>query len=112
MRQDTYMSNERPMSMPQMQASLFFHGGTLVLQHPDAIEHIPVPFQFIKSRWRCEAYHYQAVLPWLQEQAIRNAVPRWQRLALELHDSRELHTYQVQALDAWKQANGRGSVVL
>jgi superfamily II DNA or RNA helicase len=95
-----------------MRASVFFQGGTLVLQHNDDIEHLPVPFQFVKSRWRCEAYHYHAVLPWMQEQGIRNAVPRWQRLALKLSDTRELHAYQVQALDAWKQAEGRGSVVL
>ena len=95
-----------------LRASVFFQGGTLVLQHTDEIKHVPVPFQFVKSRWRCEAYHYHAVLPWMQEQGIRNAVPRWQRLTLKLSDTRELHEYQVQALDAWKQARGRGSIVL
>jgi superfamily II DNA or RNA helicase len=95
-----------------MNASVFFQGGTLVLQHTDDIDEVPAPFQFIKSRWRCEAYHYHAVLPWMQEQHIRNAVPRWQHLALNLHDSRELHEYQIKALDAWKQAGGRGSIVL
>jgi superfamily II DNA or RNA helicase len=48
----------------------------------------------------------------MQEQGIRNAIPRWQPLALKLYDTRELHEYQIQALDAWKQARGRGSVVL
>ncbi len=95
-----------------MNASVFFQGGTLVLQQTNDMEDIPAPFQFVKSRWRCEAYHYHTVLPWMQEQGIRNAVPRWPRLALELHDTREPHEYQVQALDAWKQARGRGSVVL
>jgi superfamily II DNA or RNA helicase len=95
-----------------MNASVFFQGGTLVLQHDNDIEHVPAPFQFVKSRWRCEAYHYHAVLPWMQERGIRNAVPRWQRLALELHDTREMHEYQIQALNAWKQARGRGSIVL
>ena len=95
-----------------MDASAFFQGGTLVLQHTDHIEHVPFPFQFVKSRWRCEAYRYHAVMPWMQEQGIRNAIPRWQHLALELHDTRELHEYQVQSIDAWKQANGRGSIVL
>jgi superfamily II DNA or RNA helicase len=95
-----------------MNASVFFQGGTLVLHQTDDLEHVPIPFQFVKSRWRCEAYHYQTVLPWMQEQKIRNAVPRWQRLALELHDTRELHDYQIQALDAWKEARGRGSIVL
>jgi superfamily II DNA or RNA helicase len=95
-----------------MNASVFFQGGTLVLQHNDLIERVPFPFQFVKSRWRCEAYRYQAVLPWMQEQGIRNAIPRWQHLALELQDTRDLHEYQVQALDAWKQEHGRGSIVL
>src|SRR5713226_8745049 len=95
-----------------MNASVFFQGGTLVLQQTDDMEGVPAPFQFVKSRWRCEAYHYHTVLPWMQEQDIRNAVPRWPRLALELHDTREPHEYQVQALDAWKQARGRGSIVL
>jgi superfamily II DNA or RNA helicase len=95
-----------------MSRSVFFQGGTLVLQDADGIESVPEPFQFIKGRWRCEAYHYSALLPWMQEQDIRNAVPRWQRLALDLHETRELHDYQTNALAAWKQASGRGSVVL
>ncbi len=95
-----------------MNASVFFQGGTLILQHSDNIEHVPFPFQFVKSRWRCEAYRYHAVLPWMQELGIRNAIPRWQHLTLELHDTRELHEYQVQSIEAWKQANGRGSIVL
>jgi superfamily II DNA or RNA helicase len=95
-----------------MDASAFFQGGTLVLQHTDHIEHVPFPFQFVKSRWRCEAYRYHTVVPWMQEQGIRNAIPRWQHFTLELHDSRDLHEYQVEALEAWKQAKGRGSIVL
>src|SRR5438128_5191614 len=95
-----------------MNASVFVRGGTLVLYQTDDNERVPTPFQFVKSRWRCEAYRYHTVLPWMQEQGIRNAVPRWTRLALEMHDTREPHEYQVQALDAWKQASGRGSIVL
>ncbi len=74
-----------------MHASVFFQGGTLVLHHTDDIDQVPAPFQCIKSRWRCEAYHYHSILPWVQEHSIRNTVPRWQRLALQLHDTRELH---------------------
>lgn len=95
-----------------MDASIYFQGGTLVLQHSDHIEHVPIPLQFVKSRWRCEAYRYQTLLPWMQEQGIRNAIPRWQQLTLQLQDTRELHEYQVQALDAWKKEQGRGSIVL
>ena len=95
-----------------MDASVFFQGGTLVLQDTNQVEQVPIPFQFVKNRWRCEAYRYHAVVPWMKEQGIRNAIPRWQHLTLELHDTRELHDYQVKALDAWKHANGRGSIVL
>ena len=95
-----------------MSASVFFQGGTLVLHQSDDIEAVPVPFQFVKNRWRCEAYHYHSVLPWMREQDIRNAIPRWPRLTLEMHDTRELHAYQLQALDAWKEASRRGSIVL
>ncbi len=59
-----------------MNASIFFQGGTLVLDHSDDIEHVPALFQFVKGRWRCEAYHYHEVLPWIQERGIRNAIPR------------------------------------
>jgi len=93
-----------------MHAFVFFQGGTLVLQHTDEIEHVPVPFQFVKSRWRCEAYHYSSVLPWIWGQDIHNAVRRWQRLRLNLSDTKELYDDQTKALDAWKQAEKRGAL--
>jgi superfamily II DNA or RNA helicase len=95
-----------------MDASIFFQGGTLVLNDNNQVEQVPNPFQFVKNRWRCEAYRYHSILSWMKEQGIRNAIPRWQHLTLDLHDTRELHDYQLNALDAWKQANGRGSIVL
>ncbi len=95
-----------------MDASIYFQGGTLVLHENNQVEQVPTPFQFVKNRWRCEAYRYHSIVPWMKEQGIRNAIPRWQHLTLVLHDTRELHEYQFNALDAWKQANGRGSVVL
>ena len=95
-----------------MSSSIFFQGGTLVLQHVEEATPIPTPFQFIKHRWRCEAYHYRSVLPWLREHHIRSSVPRWSHLKLKLYDSRELYDYQIAALEAWKQADKKGSVVL
>ena len=95
-----------------MKSSIFFQGGTLVLQHLAASVPVPPPFQFIKEQWRCEAYHYSSVLPWLKQQSIRNDIPRWKRLALTLHEKREPHDYQLAALDAWKQAGKRGSIIL
>src|SRR5262249_43840911 len=84
----------------------------LELQHADTIERVPAPFRFVQSRWCCKAHHYLAVGSWLQQHGIQDAVPRWQRLALELHETREPHAYQLQALEAWKQAMGRGSLIL
>ncbi len=95
-----------------MDDSIFFQGGTLVLHDHNQVEHVPIPFQFVKNRWRCEAYHYHAIVPWMKEQGIRNSIPRWQHLTLDLHDTRELHDYQINALEAWKRADGRGSIVL
>ena len=92
--------------------SLSFQGGTLVLY--DVPQNSPVPpcFQWIKGRWRCEAYHYPALLDWLKERGIRDKLPQWERLKLTLHDTREPHDYQIAALDAWENAQSRGSIVL
>src|SRR5437773_1818323 len=45
----------------------------LVLQDADNIERAPVPFQLVKDRCCCKAHYYHAALPWLHEQAIRDA---------------------------------------
>ena len=97
-----------------MDAQLYFQGGTLVLYGVPAQTDLslPSPLTLVKSRWRCEAYHYLELEPWLREQGIRNNVPRWQRLALTLHDRREPHAYQHEALAAWEARGRRGSVVL
>jgi superfamily II DNA or RNA helicase len=94
------------------QESAFFQGGTLVLQHISASEQVPPPFKLIKARWRCEAYHYGSLLPWLREHGIRNDIPRWRHLSLTLHETREPHDYQLAALDAWNQGGRRGSIIL
>lgn len=98
----------------RMDASVFFQGGTLVLQQgePQTDEQLPAPFQWIKGRWRCEAYHYGSLLSWFREQHIRNTIPRWSRLTCKLQDTRELHDYQTRALAAWNEADRRGSIVL
>src|SRR5215469_15746485 len=97
-----------------MDIGLYFHGGTVVLQGvgPQTDLDLPAPFTFIKGKWRCEAYHFQELLPWLQTHAIHTNLPRWQRLSLTLHDQREPHVYQQEALAAWEKAGRRGSVVL
>ncbi len=97
-----------------MNASIYFHGGTLVLQGIDEQPawKLPESFTWIKGKWRCEAYHFAKLEPWLHSHHIHSTVPRWQRLALALHDQREPHAYQHEALIAWEKAGRRGSVVL
>lgn len=95
-----------------MKPSLTFQGGTLVLYDIDEDLRVPTPFEWVKARWRCPAYHYPALLPWLREHSIRDTVPRWETLNLALHDDRQPHDYQVAALNAWDKADRRGSIVL
>jgi superfamily II DNA or RNA helicase len=95
-----------------MARTLSFQGGTLVLYDVKRSENVPAVFQWLKGRWRCEAYHYSALSDWLTQNNVRDQVPRWQRLELTLHDPREAHDYQLAALQAWAQAERRGSIVL
>ncbi len=92
--------------------SVYYQGGTLVLKDPDPTLTPPAPFQWIKSHWRCEGYHYGALTDWFRQQAIRDTVPRWQPLDLILRDTRQPHAYQDAALAAWEAAGRRGSIVL
>ena len=94
------------------QPSLSFQGGTLVLYGVDQSETVLPIFQWIKARWRCEAYHYSTLGAWLRERKIRDTVARWQPLNLTLHDQRDPHDYQLEALKAWQGANHLGSIVL
>lgn len=90
----------------------YFLGGTIVLEHVDQTATPPGCFQWLNARWRCPAVYYRAIRPWLTQQNIRNSVPRWQDLALTLHDEREPHPYQAEALQAWIEAGRWGSVIL
>jgi superfamily II DNA or RNA helicase len=91
---------------------LSFQGGTLVLYDVPETTTVPAPFQWVKSRWRCEAYHYHKVQTWVREQGIRDDVPRWQTLNFAMHDLREPHDYQLESVAAWEKAGSRGSIVL
>ncbi|HEX2906117.1 MAG TPA: DEAD/DEAH box helicase [Phototrophicaceae bacterium] len=91
---------------------LVFQGGTLVLYQVEQAAEVPSVFRWEKGRWRCEAYHYPALVAWLEGQPIRDAVPRWERLNLTLYDERQPHDYQLAALAAWEQVGHKGSIVL
>jgi len=89
-----------------------FDGGTIVLDNVEQSIETPPPFRWLQGKWRCRAVDYRVVRPWLDEQNIRNQIPRWQTLSLRLQDNLEPHTYQTEALNAWITANCWGSVVL
>ena len=88
--------------------TLSFQGGTLVIAHLKADQPPGDPFQWIKGKWRCEAYHY----PDVNVDGVRDTVPRWQPLNCQLDDSRVSHDFQNEAIDAWESAGRRGSIVL
>jgi superfamily II DNA or RNA helicase len=90
----------------------YFLGGTLVLEGVARTERPPAPFRWLNARWRCPAVHYRTIRPWLKAQAIRNAIPRWRDLSLDLRDDRAPHAYQNEALDAWLAAERWGSIIL
>lgn len=90
----------------------YFLGGTVVIDHLPQEATPPGCFQWQNAKWRCPAVHYRTVRSWLKQRGIRNHIPRWQKLNLTLHDAREPHNYQLEALEAWHQAGRWGSVVL
>lgn len=90
----------------------YFLGGTLVLEGVDQTAAPPAPFQWLNARWRCPAVHYRTVRPWLKTQRIRNNIPRWRDLSLNLLDERQPHPYQTEALDAWLAGDRWGSIIL
>ena len=97
---------------PQPTPRAYFDGGTLALADIPASMTPPAPFEQLNARWRCPAVHYRTVRGPLRELGIRNQIPRWPKVTLTLHDNREPHPYQIEALTAWQEADCWGSVVL
>jgi len=93
-----------------MQPSVFFQGGTLVLN--GQLDHVPPPFRWIKERWRCEAYHYPELLGWFEASGIHDHVLKSQQLDLSIQDDRTPHDYQTEAIQTWDETGRRGSIVL
>ncbi len=98
--------------MERNEATAQFMGGTIVLNHLPENMHVPAPFQLVKHKHRCPAIHYREVQLWLNQNRIRNSIPRWRNLELVSHDGRSPHGYQLEALKAWHAANRWGTVVL
>jgi superfamily II DNA or RNA helicase len=96
-----------------MSKRAYFYGGTLVLEGLTQEEQdIPDVFLWSHGKWRTEAYHYTLVQPWLRQKGLQDTIPRWQTLNYTLFDQRQPHEYQTESLNAWKEANWRGSIVL
>jgi superfamily II DNA or RNA helicase len=89
-----------------------FDGGTLVLDQVRQSVETPAPFIWHQGKWRCRAVDYRLVRNWLYEQKIRNQIPRWKTVSVQLQENWELHAYQTEALNAWTAAERWGSVVL
>ncbi len=112
------MTKKTPKKRPPFEGELEeiplarFDGGTLVLDHVGQSVKTPAPFIWHQGKWRCRAVDYRLVRTWLYEQNIRNNIPRWQTLSIQLQENWEFHTYQTQALNAWVAAERWGSVVL
>lgn len=98
------LSNEPPVA--------YFQGGTIGLHSLSERDVVPDSFQWVHAKWRCPAVHYRAVRSRLKRQGIRNSVPRWRDLKLALHDDREPHPYQTEALKSWHAGQRWGSIVL
>ncbi len=90
----------------------YFNGGTIVIKNLTQSAEVPAQFRWIQGKWRCRGVDYRLIRPWLQKQGIANNIPQWQKLSLHLQENWELHSYQMEALNAWKAADFWGSVVL
>lgn len=93
-------------------AYCYFHAGVLVIEGGSEEDHLPSPWRWLHSKWRTEGYHYEQIRPWLLDRGIADRIRRWQPLNYTLSDSRPLHDYQQQAIEAWQKAGMRGSIVL
>jgi len=113
-RYTVHMQSDRTEKTDQLERTIYFNGGTLVLNGIGREAKLPGAFRWEKNHWRCEGYHYAALVPWLREEGIRDTVPRWTHPALKLNETRQPHDYQTAALRAWEAetVNRRGSIIL
>jgi superfamily II DNA or RNA helicase len=95
---------------------LTFEDGTLLLR--DYRKGEPVPPAFVwddrVDMWRAQALFYRESLEFMRQNDadLNNTAPRYNKLTLELKSTPEPHPHQRDALEAWKQRDCRGVVVL
>ncbi len=104
------------MSDSNPEIRLAFDEGTLVLLDVEDDFEPPGPFVWDSrvGRWRALAHRYREIVETLQAQGvdIRNIVPRYNRLKLDLRSQHPPHPHQAEALQAWRAGGRRGVVVL
>jgi len=99
------------MSLP----TLKYEAGTIVLENPGRVK-LPPFFLWDRreKKWRAMALFYQEAINFfhLQGMELDDRVPQFPRLGLSLRSRFVLRPYQKEALQAWKKADYRGTVVL
>lgn len=94
---------------------LGFHQGTLILTN--FVQQLDLPCFFWDDRsrhWRAKARYYDEILTWLRSQKMSfvDEVVNFSKLKLKLRMRPELRSYQKEAVQAWLDAKGRGTVCL
>ena len=96
---------------------LAFDGGTLVVAGPDPKRLAALPHCRFDGRtnvYRAEAIHYRAIVEYLRREQIayKDEARSYQPTAWPLRTSRDPFPHQIEALQTWWEAGGRGVVVL
>lgn len=98
-----------------LMSSLIFHQGTLILKNFEQDSEPPFFLWDSRSRqWRAKAIYYAEIIAWLKSRAIpfEDRASKISELSLNLRMEVALRSYQKQAVNAWLNAKGRGSVCL
>ncbi|MDX1607383.1 MAG: DEAD/DEAH box helicase family protein, partial [Candidatus Competibacterales bacterium] len=104
-----------PASDAQTHARLRYDRGTLLLENcaqpPPALAAHFVHDPRVDA-WRAPAFRYAELIPALRGWLARNSAPRYRRQVLAPALAFDPHPHQEAALECWREAAGRGLVVL
>ena len=98
-----------------MNPELHFEKGSLVLKNSTEkgsdLGH-PWVWDIRTESYRALAYHYSTILKYFISSESQDCAKSFKKRVWQWHDSRSLRPYQSEALEAWRQARGKGVVVL